>query len=241
MAGINASLKIMGKEPVILDRSQAYIGVLIDDLVTKGTDEPYRMMTSRAEYRLTLRQDNADLRLTEIGRKVGLVDDKRYEKFILRKSQIENELERLNSIIITPTEENNKIAEELGTTRLKTAISLSELIRRPELSYDLVKVFDPERVELPLPVISEVETTIKYEGYIKKQNIQIDQFKKLENKKIDDIDFDDVKNLSLESRQKLKDFKPLNLGQASRITGISPADINTLLIYIEQQRRKNAL
>lgn len=239
IAGINASLKIEGREPLILDRSEAYIGVLIDDLVTKGTDEPYRMMTSRAEYRLTLRQDNADLRLTEIGRKVGLVDDERYEKFKLRKSQIDNELERLNSIIITPTDENNEIAENLGTTRLKTAISLAELIRRPELDYEKVAIFDKDRMPLPAPVISEIETTIKYEGYIKKQNIQIDQFKKLENKRIDDIDFDDVKNLSLESRQKLKDFKPLNLGQASRITGISPADINTLLIYLEQRRRQS--
>lgn len=239
MAGINAALKIDGREPVILDRSQAYIGVLIDDLVTKGTDEPYRMMTSRAEYRLALRQDNADLRLTQIGRDIGLVKDDRYEAFLKKKALLENELERLKSIRVNPTEEANAKLEELGSTPLKTGLTLAELIRRPELSYDSVGVFDPDRVEIPRSTKLEVETEIKYEGYIKKQQVKINQFKKLENKRIDHVDFDDVKGISNECRQKLKDFRPMSIGQASRITGISPADINVLLIYLEQQRRKN--
>lgn len=239
MAGINAVLKIDGKEPVILDRSQAYIGVLIDDLVTKGTDEPYRMMTSRAEYRLALRQDNADLRLTQIGRDIGLVKDDRYEAFLKKKSLLENELERLKSIRINPTEEVNAKLEELGSTPLKTGVTLAELIRRPELSYESAAVFDPDREEIPRSTKLEVETEIKYEGYIKKQQVKINQFKKLENKRIDHLDFDDVQGISNESRQKLKDFRPMSIGQASRITGISPADINVLLIYLEQQRRKN--
>lgn len=239
MAGINAVLKIDGKEPLILDRSQAYIGVLIDDLVTKGTDEPYRMMTSRAEYRLTLRQDNADMRLTQIGRDIGLVKDDRYEKFLEKKKLLEDELERIKKVKVNPTTEVLKFLEENGSSELKTGISLLELIRRPELDYDKVQALDPERPELPRSIKLEVETEIKYEGYIKKQAIQINQFKKLENKKIDDVDFDEVKGLSNESRQKLKEFRPLSIGQASRITGVSPADINVLLIYLEQKRRKN--
>lgn len=240
MAGINAVLKIDNKEPLILDRSQAYIGVLIDDLVTKGTDEPYRMMTSRAEYRLTLRQDNADLRLTQIGRDIGLVDDYRYEKFIEKKNLLEEELQRLKEVKINPTSDVNEFIVSLGSTELKTGVTLAELIRRPELNYQILAPLDPERPELPRSITLEVETEIKYEGYIKKQSVQINQFKKLEKKSITDVDFDDVKGLSNESRQKLKDLKPISIGQASRITGISPADINVLLIYLEQQRRNNA-
>lgn len=240
MAGINAVLKIDNKEPLILDRSQAYIGVLIDDLVTKGTDEPYRMMTSRAEYRLTLRQDNADLRLTQIGRDIGLVDDYRYEKFVEKKNLLEKELQRLKEVKINPTSDVNEFIVSLGSTELKTGVTLAELIRRPELNYQILAPLDPERPELPRSITLEVETEIKYEGYIKKQSVQINQFKKLEKKSITDVDFDDVKGLSNESRQKLKDLKPISIGQASRITGISPADINVLLIYLEQQRRNNA-
>lgn len=240
MAGINAVLKIDNKEPLILDRSQAYIGVLIDDLVTKGTDEPYRMMTSRAEYRLTLRQDNADLRLTQIGRDIGLVDDYRYEKFVEKKNLLEEELQRLKEVKINPTSDVNELIVSLGSTELKTGVTLAELIRRPELNYQILAPLDPERPELPRSITLEVETEIKYEGYIKKQSVQINQFKKLEKKSITDVDFDDVKGLSNESRQKLKDLKPISIGQASRITGISPADINVLLIYLEQQRRNNA-
>lgn len=240
MAGINAVLKLDGKDPLILDRSQAYIGVLIDDLVTKGTDEPYRMMTSRAEYRLTLRQDNADMRLTQIGRDIGLVSDERYKKYLKKKELLEGEMARLQSIKITPTEEIQKFLSSQNSAGLKTAISLAELIRRPELTYDLTAPIDPDRPVLAKSITREIETEIKYEGYIKKQSIQIGQFKKLENKKIDHVNFDDVKGLSNESRQKLKDFRPESIGQASRITGISPADINVLLIYLEQQRRKNA-
>lgn len=240
MAGINAVLKLDGKDPLILDRSQAYIGVLIDDLVTKGTDEPYRMMTSRAEYRLTLRQDNADMRLTQIGRDIGLVTDERYEKYLKKKELLETEMARLESIKITPREDIQKFLASQNSADLKTALSLAELIRRPELTYDSTAPIDPERPVLPKSITREIETEIKYEGYIKKQSIQIGQFKKLENKKIDYVDFDDVKGLSNESRQKLKDFRPESIGQASRITGISPADINVLLIYLEQQRRKNA-
>lgn len=237
MAGINAVLNIDGKEPFILDRSEAYIGVLIDDLVTKGTNEPYRMMTSRAEYRLTLRQDNADLRLTEKGYKLGLATQERYDKFLAKHESVVGELERLKEIKINPTEENNAKLEALNSSPLKTSVSLSELIRRPELSYDETVVFDVDRPELNREIRLQVETEIKYEGYIKKQMAQIEQFKKLENKKIDDVDYDAVSGLSNEAKGKLKDLAPESVGQASRITGISPADINVLLIYLEQRRR----
>lgn len=239
MAGINAVLKIDNKEPLILDRSQAYIGVLIDDLVTKGTDEPYRMMTSRAEYRLTLRQDNADLRLTQIGRDIGLVDDYRYDNFIKKKDLLEKELARVKEVKVNPTEEVNSFLESLGSTPIKTGLVLADLIKRPELNYKMLENLDPERPELPRSITLEVETEIKYEGYIKKQSAQINQFKKLEKKSIEGVDFDEVKGLSNESRQKLKALRPISIGQASRITGISPADINVLLIYLEQKRRSN--
>ena len=240
VAGINAVQKIKRKEAFILDRSEAYIGVLIDDLVTKGTDEPYRMMTSRAEYRLTLRQDNADLRLTEKGYKIGLASEERYKKTIEKKEAVEKELERLRNIQINPTGDNNKIIEELNTTELKTPISLYDLIKRPELKYEDVVDFDPERVKLPREIRLQVETYIKYEGYIKKQMIQIEQFKKLENKKLSpELDYDNVINLSNEAKQKLNNIKPDSVGQASRISGVSPSDINMLLIYLEQRRREN--
>ena len=238
MAGINAALKIKGKDPLILDRSQGYIGVLIDDLVTKGTNEPYRMMTSRAEYRLTLRQDNADLRLTEIGYSVGLATDKRYNKMTQKKEAIEKELERLKSINATPTDETNEFLTSLGSTPMKKPTSLYDLIKRPEITYeDLIKI-DSDRVDLPKEVKMQVEIQIKYEGYIGKQLKQIEQFKKLEKKKLSPkLDYNLIKGLRLEAREKLSKIKPDSVGQASRISGVSPSDINVLLIYLEQQRR----
>lgn len=239
MAGFNAVLKINGQDPFVLDRSEAYIGVLIDDLVTKGAEEPYRMMTSRAEYRLTLRQDNADLRLTAKGYEYGLVTQERYAKTIMKKEAFEKELARLQSIQINPSETINRVLEELGTTAIKTPVSMVELIRRPELNYDLTKILDPNRIELLREIRLQVETHIKYEGYIKKQMVQIEQFKKLENKKLDpNIEYDKVASLSNEAKQKLNLIKPESVGQASRISGVSPSDINMLLIYLEQKRRE---
>ncbi len=238
VAGINAVLKIKGENSLILDRSQAYIGVLIDDLVTKGTNEPYRMMTSRAEYRLTLRQDNADLRLTEIGYKVGLASEERYQKMLSKKAAIESELTRLSDIKITPTEKANNILHRLGSSPMKKPVTLYDLIKRPELSYDDIAEIDNNRPELNKEVRIQVNTQIKYEGYIKKQMKQIDQFKKLEGKKLSkDIDYSKIKGLRLEARQKLNKLKPESVGQASRISGVSPSDINVLLVYLEQQRR----
>lgn len=239
MAGINAVRRIDGLDPIVLDRSEAYIGVLIDDLVTKGTNEPYRMMTSRAEYRLSLRQNNADLRLTQLGRDIGLVDDERYKNYLEKKEMLEKEIERLKSVKINPTEEINEKLEEIGSSPIRNQVSLEELIRRPELDYEKISMFDEDREKLPRQIVLEVETEIKYAGYIKKQSAQIAQFKRLEARKIDHIDFDDVPSISNESREKLKAIKPESIGQASRITGISPADINSLLIYMEHQRRQN--
>lgn len=239
VAGVNASLKLDGKEPMILDRSEAYIGVLIDDLVTKGTEEPYRMMTSRSEYRLTLRQDNADLRLTEKGYAAGLVTEERYKRYLAKKESVENEIERLKEIKLNPNKETNEIVRTLGTSDLKTPVSLYDFIKRPEINYDKSEILDRERPELPKEVRMQVDIQIKYEGYIKKQNIQIEQFKKLENKKLsEDIDYEKIHGLRIEARQKLNDIKPESVGQASRISGVSPADINVLLIYLEQQNRK---
>jgi tRNA uridine 5-carboxymethylaminomethyl modification enzyme len=239
IAAINAVLNLKGKEPFILDRSEAYIGVLIDDLVTKGTNEPYRMMTSRAEYRLTLRQDNADLRLTEKGYELGLACEERYKNVKYKKEELNKELNRLKKTNITPSVENNNLLKKLGTTELKTPNSLYDLIKRPELGYEQLSVLDPDRPELPREIRLLVETEIKYEGYIKKQMSQIEQFKKLEEKKLpEDIDYNNVKGLSNEARQKLSDIRPDSVGQASRISGVSPADINVLLIYLEQMRRK---
>ncbi|MBO5141868.1 MAG: tRNA uridine-5-carboxymethylaminomethyl(34) synthesis enzyme MnmG [Clostridia bacterium] len=238
IAGINAARKIEGKSPIILDRSQGYIGVLIDDLVTKGTNEPYRMMTSRAEYRLLLRQDNSDKRLTPIGYEVGLISEERYNKFLKKYENIEKEIERVKNTIIRPTEQVNKILEENNTTPLSTGAKLAELIKRTELDYEKLKEVDPERPELSKEERQEVNIEIKYEGYIKLQLEQIENFKKLENKLIpEDIDYNDVKGIRIEARQKLEKFRPNSIGQASRISGISPADISVLLIYM--QLRKN--
>ena len=238
MAGINAYLKLKGKEPFILDRSDAYIGVLIDDLVTKGTNEPYRMMTSRAEYRLTLRQDNADFRLTKYGYDIGLVSEERMEKTNSRRKAVEDELKRIDSIRVNPSEENNKIIESLGSTRLQKSLSLTELIRRPELDYEKVRVFDKEAPELDREIKIQVQTHIKYEGYIEKQKQQIERFKKLERKDISFIDdYSELKGLSNEAVQKLNQIRPDSLGQASRISGVSPADINVILIYLESRKR----
>lgn len=241
IAGINAACNIKGLEPFILDRSEAYIGVLIDDLATKGTDEPYRMMTSRAEYRLTLRQDNADLRLTRKGYELGLVSEERLQKMLTKEKLLMDELERLSKIVVTPTEEVNSFIESLSSTPLRTAWTLYDLIKRPELDYELISPLDPERKSLPKEIRMLVETEIKYEGYIKKQMIQIEQFKKLENKKLpEDIDYSEVKGLSNEAKQKLAKIIPDSVGQASRISGVTPADINVLLIHLEQRRRSEA-
>ena len=237
IAGINASMKLLGKEPVILDRSQAYIGVLIDDLVTKDNREPYRMMTSRAEYRLLLRQDNADLRLRKIGHEVGLVSDEDYEKTLEKERLIEEEVLRLKSTTVGASKNIQKFLEKFGSSPLKTGTSIAELLCRPELSYEALAEIDPERPSLPEAVIEQVCIHIKYEGYIERQKHQVEQFKKTEKKLIpEDINYDDVLSLRLEARQKLKQFKPLNIGQASRISGVTPADVSVLLVYLEQQR-----
>lgn len=239
IAGINSSRKIDKKAPLILDRSEAYIGVLIDDLVTKGTNEPYRMMTSRSEYRLLLRQDNADLRLTEKGYKIGLVKQEQYDKFLNKKSLIEQEIERVKKKKVSPTENNNKILKSLGSSELEVGVKLSDLLKRTELNYDNTAKLDDERPDLPESVKEQVEIQIKYEGYIKLQLEQIKAFKKLENKKLKtDIDYEEIKGLSLEARQKLNKQKPLSIGQASRISGVSPSDISVLLIYLNQISRK---
>ncbi|HQO72016.1 MAG TPA: tRNA uridine-5-carboxymethylaminomethyl(34) synthesis enzyme MnmG [Sedimentibacter sp.] len=233
IAGINAYLSLNNKEPFILDRSEAYIGVLIDDLVTKGTTEPYRMMTSRAEYRLLLRQDNADERLTEKGYKIGLVTEERYKRFKDKRQRIENEINRLKNLKITPKADTNKALEDMGSAALKIPTTLYDLLRRTELNYDNTLFLDSKRPLLRKDIKDYVETVIKYEGYIQKQIAQVEQFKKLENKKIpDDINYDDVKSLRIEARQKLNKIRPNSIGQASRISGVSPADINVLLIYL---------
>ena len=235
IAGINASLKIKGKEPLILDRSQAYIGVLIDDLVTKGTNEPYRMMTSRAEYRLLLRQDNADKRLTAIGHDIGLISDERYNAFINKYNNIENEINRVKNLTIKPTKEVNELLKSFETTEITTGVKLSELIKRTELDYSKLAPIDIDRPELNNDEIEEVNIEIKYEGYIKLQQEQIDNFKKLESKKLPkNIDYEKISGIRLEARQKLNKFKPDSVGQASRISGISPADISVLLIYLHE-------
>ncbi|EJO5348118.1 tRNA uridine-5-carboxymethylaminomethyl(34) synthesis enzyme MnmG [Clostridium botulinum] len=240
IAGVNAVLKINGEEPLILKRSDAYIGVLIDDLVTKGTNEPYRMMTSRAEYRLLLRQDNADLRLTEIGYKVGLVKEERYNKFLKRRRNVENEIERLKNVQITGKKEINKFLLSKGSAELKKPISLYELIKRPELDYFKVEDLDSKRENLSQDEKEEVNIIAKYEGYINKQLEQVEQFKKYENRLIPkSINYSDIKGLRLEAIQKLEKIKPINIGQASRISGVSPADVSVLLIYMERKNRQN--
>ena len=235
MAGINAARKLQKKEPVVLDRSQGYIGVLIDDLVTKETFEPYRMMTSRAEYRLLLRQDNADLRLTDIGHEIGLIDEERYKKFCEKRNLINSELERLNSVMVGANKKIQEFLERHDSTPLKTAVSLAELIRRPELSYEKISEIDEERPDIKLSseIVEQINISIKYEGYITRQRQQVEHFKKLEKRRIpSDIDYDDVTNLRKEARQKLKQIRPESLGQAQRISGVSPADISVLMIYL---------
>ena len=238
IAGINAVQKIKGKKPIILDRSQAYIGVLIDDIITKGTMEPYRMMTSRAEYRLLLRQDNADLRLTEIGYEIGLISEERYKKFLDKKSQIEQEVERLSNTIIKPSKETNEFLIKMGTTEISTGVKLSELLKRTEINYESLRKIDKDRPDLEMQVQNEVEIMVKYEGYIEMQKKQVESFKKMEKKLLsEDINYEDIKGLRLEARQKLNKIKPYSVGQASRISGVSPADISVLLIYLEQYNR----
>ena len=235
LAGINATQKIKGKEPLILDRTQGYIGVLIDDIVTKGTNEPYRMMTSRAEYRLLLRQDNADLRLTEIGHEIGLISDERYKRFLTKKENIEKEVERLKKTVVKPTEKVNKILKKCGTSELNNGSKMAELIKRPEVSYEILKDIDENRPELSYQEKEEVEIQIKYEGYIKLQEEQVEKFKKLEEKILpENIDYETINVISLEGRQKLNKFKPRSIGQASRISGVSPADVSVLLVYLQQ-------
>ena len=235
MAGINAARKLSGKEPIILDRSQAYIGVLIDDLVTKETHEPYRMMTSRAEYRLLLRQDNADLRLTKIGYEVGLISKERYNRLVEKERLILEETERLKNKMVGG---NAKVQEFLSaheSTPLKTAVSMADLLMRPELNYELLAEIDPERKELPEDVTEQVEIELKYSGYIERQQRQVEQFKKTESRRIpEDLNYDEVPSLRIEARQKLKKIRPENIGQASRISGVSPADISVLLVYLKQ-------
>ena len=235
MAGINAARKLTGKEPIVLDRSQAYIGVLIDDLVTKETHEPYRMMTSRAEYRLLLRQDNADLRLTKIGYEVGLISEERYNRLVEKERLIFEESERLKNKMVGG---NAKVQEFLAaheSTPLKTAVSMADLLMRPELNYEILAEIDPERTELPEDVTEQVEIELKYSGYIERQQRQVEQFKKTESRRIpEDLDYDEVPSLRIEARQKLKKIRPENIGQASRISGVSPADISVLLVYLKQ-------
>ncbi|AZV45646.1 tRNA uridine-5-carboxymethylaminomethyl(34) synthesis enzyme MnmG [Peribacillus asahii] len=235
MAGMNAGLRAIGKEEVILSRSDAYIGVLIDDLVTKGTNEPYRLLTSRAEYRLLLRHDNADMRLTEIGHKIGMISNERYERFLAKKAAVEAEKERLQSIILKPSEEVQSVIRENGGTELKDGIRVADLLKRPEMSYVHIQQLAPSEIELDDEVMEQVEIQIKYEGYIAKSLQQVDRLKKMENKRIpEDIDYDAIGSLATEARQKLKQVRPLSVAQASRISGVNPADVSILLVYLEQ-------
>ena len=239
IAGINASQKIKGKDPLILDRTEAYIGVLIDDIVTKGTNEPYRMMTSRAEYRLLLRQDNADLRLTVMGHEAGLVTDERYNNFLKKKENIEKEIERIKRKTIKANEKTNELLEKYNTTPITNGTKLADLIKRTELDYEKLAQLDEDRPELTKQEREEVNIQVKYEGYIKMQEEQVEKFKKLEEKKLsENIEYSKINGLCLEARQKLDRFKPTSVGQASRISGVSPADISVLLIYLEQRKNK---
>jgi tRNA uridine 5-carboxymethylaminomethyl modification enzyme len=241
MAGINAARKVQGKEPVILDRSQAYIGVLIDDLVTKGTEEPYRLLTSRAEYRLLLRHDNADLRLTEIGYQIGLIPEERYRRFVAKKEAIEREMARLRETKVKPTPEVQAILREAGSSELNNAIDLASLIKRPELTYAHIAQISPAPEPIAPEVAEQVEIQLKYEGYIKKSLQQVEKMKKMENKRIPDwVDYDRINGISSEAREKLKKVRPLSLGQASRISGVNPADISILMVHIEQGGKSHA-
>ena len=237
MAGINAAAKVLGKEEVILSRSDAYIGVLIDDLVTKGTSEPYRLLTSRAEYRLLLRHDNADMRLTELGHKIGMVKEDRYAQFMEKKDQIEEEIKRLRKIMIKPTEQTQQLIKDVGGSELKDGIRAADLLKRPEMTYDMIAQLTASEVDLADEVKEQVEIHIKYEGYIEKSLQQVDKLKKMENKKIpEDIDYHAISGLATEARVKLAEVRPLSIAQASRISGVNPADISILLVYIEQGR-----
>lgn len=237
MAGVNAAMKVLGRERFVIDRSQGYIGVLIDDLVTKESHEPYRMMTSRSEYRLLLRQDNADMRLTEMGYEMGLISEERYQKYCKKKEAIEKEIKRLEAIYVGAGERTQEVLLSHGSTPLQTSATLAELIRRPELNYEAVRDLDPEREDLPKDVCDQVNINIKYEGYIRRQAQQVRQFKKLENKKIPvDIDYQKVNSLRIEAVQKLDAVRPASIGQASRISGVSPADITVLMVYLETLR-----
>ena len=237
IAGINAGRSVLGEEPLILDRSQAYIGVLIDDLVTKENREPYRMMTSRAEYRLLLRQDNADLRLTKIGHEMGLISEERYQKLLKKERQIAEEIARVEKVFVGTSEKVQELLVKHGSTPLNSGISLAELIKRPELSYEILAPLDPQRPELMRGVVEQVNIHMKYDGYIQRQMRQVEQFQKLENKKIpEDLNYDDVPSLRTEARQKLTAVRPLSIGQASRISGVSPADISVLLVWLEHKK-----
>lgn len=239
IAGINAAMKLQNREPLILDRSQAYIGVLIDDLVTKGTNEPYRMMTSRAEYRLWLRQDNADVRLTPIGRKIGLVSDERYERFLRKMDLVEGEMKRLKDTILPADENINGFLERHGSAKIFSGIKLYDLLKRPEIEYEYLAEIGQTN-DLPKEVLEQVTINIKYEGYLKKQMNQIEQFKRMEERRLpEDMDYSQIQGLSTEARQKLSSLRPVSLGQASRISGVSPADISVLLVYLESRKRKN--
>ncbi len=237
VAGINASMEVLGREQIVIDRSQGYIGVLIDDLVTKENHEPYRMMTSRSEYRLLLRQDNADQRLTPLGYEVGLISEERYQKLIYKKEQIQKEKERLEKTVVGANASVQHFLESHGSMKLKTAASLAEILRRPEIKYEYLSEIDQDRPNLPLEVTEQVEIDIKYDGYIKRQLKQVEQFQKLEQRRIpEDLNYEEIGSLRLEAVQKLKLCKPISIGQASRISGVSPADISVLLIYLEQKK-----
>ena len=237
VAGINAALGLEGREPMILERSSSYIGTLIDDLVTKGTNEPYRIMTSRSEYRLLLRQDNADLRLTDIGRRVGLIDDERYAAFTAKREAIEREIKRLNTTFVSPNEKTNDFLVSHGTAALISGASLGDLLRRPQLDYEMLSELDPDRPKLDRRVIETVQVNVKYEGYIKRELDEVKKFEKLERKLLPgNIDYNEIKGLRIEARQKLSKIRPASIGQASRISGVSPADISVLLIYLSQKK-----
>ena len=239
VAGINAAMKVLGRDPVIFDRSESYIGTLVDDLVTKGANEPYRMMTSRSEYRLVLRQDNADERLTPLGHKIGLISDERYAKYLKKQELKKEELKRLKNTVISPDDEVNKILVSRETSEITTGVRLIELMKRPQLGYDALKSIDKTRPELDPNIFEQVEIEIKYEGYIQKQLKQVEQMKKLEVKQLpNDFDYNEIEGLRLETREKLNKIKPLNIGQASRISGVSPADISVLLIWLAQNNRR---
>ena len=237
ISGINAALKVKGRESLILDRASSYIGTLIDDLVTKGVTDPYRMMTSRSEYRLVLRQDNADERLTPIGREIGLIEDERWKNFLIKEEKKKVELERVKKTVISPTEEVNKILVSRETSPIKSGIRLVELLKRPQITYNDLKKVDKERPNLEEDILEQVEIEIKYEGYIKRQKSQIDDMRRLEVKKLPyNIDYNNLKGLRLEAKEKLSKIRPINIGQASRISGVSPADISVLLIYLSQNK-----